>query len=1060
MHQDLSQQAYCQSVGTNSTNYPVIDKRNPTVNDIYYPIGKFWINQTGPNQSLWYLNSLSNATGTLQALWIPISIETVLATLSDTGNANIVPPSLSSASPPDNIQIIGGTGITVVGNASNNSLTITNTSGAAETLTGNDGVAVSASGGTIQTLGNVVASGTHSGYPLYTFNPSSNIEQWDIQVASAISSTNIDLTGLAAFNNTQFAVDSNGFVTLYGGSGAPTLGITPNAHTSPGTSPVVPNASGDIIIEGGATFATGTQANPIRTNSLAANTIDLQIQLAGSHAATSTANDFGVAQFDSNSFGVTSGFVTLKNGGTTGAVTSVIGDDSNPVVPASGAITFEGTVVANATNAKPVYFLKGATSTEELEVQLTTTSTSGSKNINNAGLASFDSAAFTVDSATGFVSLVGGSAPAVETLTGNTGGAISPSSGNIGTVGTGSITIVGSGHTLTTELTGLTQYDILVGQGSTTIGLVVPSATSGVPLISQGSSSYPVFGTAVVAGGGTGATTLTGVLIGNGTSAITGNAITQYDVLVGGASNAITSISPSTSGYVLTSNGPGENPTFQAVGASSITLDGDSGSASGSTITISGGTSGLTTTATIATMDITGTLNVSHGGTGATTLTGVLTGNGTSAITASSVTQYDVLVGGASNAISSVGPGTSGQVLQSGGGSGNPAYSTATYPSSTTVNQILYSSSNNTIAGLATGNNGVLITSSGGVPSILADGTTGQVLTATTGSPPSWTSISVTGISTLDGDSGSCTGSTVTISGGSTGLTTSASSATMDLTGTLNVGHGGTGDTSFTAYSVICGGTTSTGALQNVSGLGTSGYVLTSNGPGELPSWQNAGDNALAITMDAGTSPISPSSGALVFTGAQVASGVVGTNVIRTDGSASNTMTLQIQRSTTAGSSTVSDNGVCHFSSTEFSVDSNGFVTSNNITLVAGTGITLSPSTGLVTLGGSITISSTGSALFNYKNVNHGSSPYTVLSTDQYLSVDCSGGTVTLDFPNTPTTYQVWYVKDRTGNASTNNISITTVGGTDTIDGQTTYKIVSNYGAVNLIYNGTNYEIF
>ncbi len=1060
MHQDLSQQAYCQSVGTNSTNYPVIDKRNPTVNDIYYPIGKFWINQTGPNQSLWYLNSLSNATGTLQALWIPISIETVLATLSDTGNANIVPPSLSSASPPDNIQIIGGTGITVVGNASNNSLTITNTSGAAETLTGNDGVAVSASGGTIQTLGNVVASGTHSGYPLYTFNPSSNIEQWDIQVASAISSTNIDLTGLAAFNNTQFAVDSNGFVTLYGGSGAPTLGITPNAHTSPGTSPVVPNASGNIIIEGGATFATGTQANPIRTNSLAAHTIDLQIQLAGSNAATSTANDFGVAQFDSNSFGVTSGFVTLKNGGTTGAVTSVIGDDSNPVVPASGSITFEGTVVANATNAKPVYFLEGATSTEELEVQLTTTSTSGSKNINNAGLASFDSAAFTVDSATGFVSLVGGSAPAVETLTGNSGGAIGPSSGNINIVGTGNITIVGSGHTLTTELTG----------------------------------------------------------------------ITQYDVLVGGATNTITPISPSTSGYVLTSNGTGSNPSFQAVAVGAVTLDGDSGSATGSTITISGGTSGLTTSASSATMDITGTLNVSHGGTGATTLTGVLTGNGTSAITASSVTQYDVLVGGASNAISSVGPGTSGQVLQSGGGSGNPAYSTATYPSSTTANQILYSSSNNTIAGLATGNNGVLITSSGGVPSILADGTTGQVLTATTGSPPSWTSISVTGISTLDGDSGSCTGSTVTISGGSTGLTTSASSATMNLTGTLNVGHGGTGattltglltgngtsaitataitqynvltagasnapnsvapsatsgvplisqgsssqpvfgtavvagggtgDTSFTAYSVICGGTTSTGALQNVSGLGTSGYVLTSNGAGALPTWQNAGDNALSITMDAGTSPISPSSGALIFTGAQVASGVVGTNVIRTDGSASNTMTLQIQRSTTAGSSTVADNGVCHFNSTEFSVDSNGFVTSNNITLVAGTGITLSPGTGLVTLGGSITISSTGSSLFNYKNVNHGSSPYTVLSTDQYLSVDSSGGTVTLDFPNTPTTYQVWYVKDRTGNASTNNISITTVGGTDTIDGQTTYKIVSNYGAVNLIYNGTNYEVF
>lgn len=38
--------------------------------------------------------------------------------------------------------------------------------------------------------------------------------------------------------------------------------------------------------------------------------------------------------------------------------------------------------------------------------------------------------------------------------------------------------------------------------------------------------------------------------------------------------------------------------------------------------------------------------------------------------------------------------------------------------SATTANQILYSSANNVIAGLATGNNGVLITSAGGVPSI------------------------------------------------------------------------------------------------------------------------------------------------------------------------------------------------------------------------------------------------------------------------------------------------------------------------------------------------------
>lgn len=52
------------------------------------------------------------------------------------------------------------------------------------------------------------------------------------------------------------------------------------------------------------------------------------------------------------------------------------------------------------------------------------------------------------------------------------------------------------------------------------------------------------------------------------------------------------------------------------------------------------------------------------------------------------------------------------------------------------------------------------------------------------------------------------------------------------------VSDGGTGVSSFTAYSVVTGGTTATGALQSVSGVGSSGEVLTSNGSGSLPSWQ------------------------------------------------------------------------------------------------------------------------------------------------------------------------------------------------------------------------------
>ena len=62
--------------------------------------------------------------------------------------------------------------------------------------------------------------------------------------------------------------------------------------------------------------------------------------------------------------------------------------------------------------------------------------------------------------------------------------------------------------------------------------------------------------------------------------------------------------------------------------------------------------------------------------------------------------------------------------------------------------------------------------------------------------------------------------------------------------GTLPVAAGGTGITSTTPYAVVAGGTTSTGTLQQVSGLGTSGQVLTSNGTGTLPTWQTPSGGA------------------------------------------------------------------------------------------------------------------------------------------------------------------------------------------------------------------------
>jgi hypothetical protein len=60
---------------------------------------------------------------------------------------------------------------------------------------------------------------------------------------------------------------------------------------------------------------------------------------------------------------------------------------------------------------------------------------------------------------------------------------------------------------------------------------------------------------------------------------------------------------------------------------------------------------------------------------------------------------------------------------------------------------------------------------------------------------------------------------------------------TVSAVSPVTVSDGGTGISTATAYAVICAGTTATGAFQNVSGLGTSGYVLISAGAGALPAW-------------------------------------------------------------------------------------------------------------------------------------------------------------------------------------------------------------------------------
>lgn len=74
---------------------------------------------------------------------------------------------------------------------------------------------------------------------------------------------------------------------------------------------------------------------------------------------------------------------------------------------------------------------------------------------------------------------------------------------------------------------------------------------------------------------------------------------------------------------------------------------------------------------------------------------------------------------------------------------------------------------------------------------------------------------------------------------------------------TIQVPYGGTGNTTFTPFSVITAGTTATGPFQNVVGVGTLGQVLKSSDADALPVWGDIQINGTTNQIDvaAGTIP-------------------------------------------------------------------------------------------------------------------------------------------------------------------------------------------------------------
>jgi hypothetical protein len=122
--------------------------------------------------------------------------------------------------------------------------------------------------------------------------------------------------------------------------------------------------------------------------------------------------------------------------------------------------------------------------------------------------------------------------------------------------------------------------------------------------------------------------------------------------------------------------------------------------------------------------------------------------------------------------------------------------------------------------------------------------------------------------------------------------------------------------------------------------------------------------------------------------------------------------------------------------------------TSNTL---GGTWFTVGPSSGLGGSGGSVTMTTLGNCVFN-------ASPG---ASDYYVGVS-NGTTVTLPLGASLSAGKQYIIKDESGLAGTfvgYRVTVT-ASGPDLIDGQASFVVALNYGAVNVIWTGTAWRIF
>lgn len=196
---------------------------------------------------------------------------------------------------------------------------ISGSSGVVTDLRGDDGAIATPNLGVIDVLGFVVANASNAKAVFTDNSTTPNTSRIEVQLAAAISSSDVTKVGLASFNSGQFFVDPNGFVSLLGGGQAiDTIGVQATSGT--GTNPVVPSNTGNINVSGSVTTS-GT--NPLRSISKSPNSYNIEAQISQSTFGSDNTR-VGLSNYFSEQFDVsTDGLVIHKSPGYGSGVTNL-----------------------------------------------------------------------------------------------------------------------------------------------------------------------------------------------------------------------------------------------------------------------------------------------------------------------------------------------------------------------------------------------------------------------------------------------------------------------------------------------------------------------------------------------------------------------------------------------------------------------------------------------------------------------------------------------------------------------------------------------------------------